>query len=398
MTDFGDPLDTSAGIPYDIFARLRAEAPVWRTASGVLFFSQFDDVLAATKDIESFKSSFRDPGVVVPEEEQLISEIEEPRHGKIRRIVNSAIAAHRLGRVEDFARETSQSLLEGVLEKGGGELMHEFVMPLPTSVIATLLGVPTEDFHLWGQWSGDVVQGDYPTKNRTERGEGFSGAHPEFASYVDRQIAERRNATEPPNDFVTRLISTEVDGESLTDTEIRTLMVFLLVAGNETTRNLIGNLLVTMGQQPELFQRLQGNPELIETAVEESLRLDPPTAVLLRDCIRDTEIHGVPIRAGEKVAYGIASANRDESHYEDPDSFRLDRPKPSHHVAFGGGPHVCPGSVLARMEARIAIEVFLENVEEMKLEPGFVREKVPVFWANGPNALPVTLVRRSASR
>ena len=120
MTDFGDPLDTSAGIPYDVFARLRAEAPVWRTASGVLFFSQFDDVLAATKDIESSKSSFRDPGVVVPEEEQLISEIEEPRHGKIRRIVNSAIAAHRLGRVEDFARETSQSLLERVLEKGGG--------------------------------------------------------------------------------------------------------------------------------------------------------------------------------------------------------------------------------------------------------------------------------------
>lgn len=394
MTDFGDPLDTSAGIPYDVFSRLRAEAPVWRTANGVWFFSRFDDVLAATKDIESFKSSFRDPGVVVPEEEQLISEIEEPRHGKIRRIVNSAIAAHRLGRIEDFARETSQSLLEQVLVKGGGELMNEFVMPLPTSVIATLLGVPTEDFHLWGQWSGDVVQGDYPTKNRTERGEGFAGAHPEFATYVDRQIADRRSATNPPNDFVTRLIGTEVYGESLTDTEIRTLMVFLLVAGNETTRNLIGNLLVTMGQQPKLFRKLQDDPELVATAVEESLRLDPPTAVLLRDCIKDTEIHGVPIRAGDKVAYGIASANRDESHYDDPNSFRLDRPDPAHHVAFGGGPHVCPGSVLARMEARIAIEVFLENVGEMKLAPDFVREKVPVFWANGPNALPVTLVRR----
>jgi cytochrome P450 len=394
MTDFGDPLDTSAGIPYDVFSRLRAEAPVWRTANGVWFFSRFDDVLAATKDIESFKSSFRDPGVVVPEEEQLISEIEEPRHGKIRRIVNSAIASHRLGRIEDFARETSQSLLEQVLVKGGGELMNEFVMPLPTSVIATLLGVPTEDFHLWGQWSGDVVQGDYPTKNRTERGEGFAGAHPEFATYVDRQIADRRSATNPPNDFVTRLIGTEVYGESLTDTEIRTLMVFLLVAGNETTRNLIGNLLVTMGQQPKLFRKLQDDPELVATAVEESLRLDPPTAVLLRDCIKDTEIHGVPISAGDKVAYGIASANRDESHYDDPNSFRLDRPDPAHHVAFGGGPHVCPGSVLARMEARIAIEVFLENVGEMKLAPDFVREKVPVFWANGPNALPVTLVRR----
>ena len=105
MAEFGDPLDTSSGIPYDVFARLRAEAPVWRTASGVWFFSLFDDVLAATQDIESFKSSLRDPGVVVPEEEQLISEIAEPRHGKIRRIVNSAIAAHRLGHVEAFARE-----------------------------------------------------------------------------------------------------------------------------------------------------------------------------------------------------------------------------------------------------------------------------------------------------
>jgi cytochrome P450 len=394
MTDFGDPLDTSAGIPYELFARLRVEAPVWRTGTGVWFFSLFDDVLAATKDIESFKSSFRDPGVVVPEEEQLISEIEEPRHGKIRRIVNSAIAAHRLGNVESFARETSHTLLERVLAKGGGELMNEFVMPLPTSVIATLLGVPTEDFHLWGQWSGDVVQGDYPTKNRTERGEGFAGAHPEFATYVDRQIAERRGAENPPNDFVTRLLTTDVEGQRLTDTEVRTLMVFLLVAGNETTRNLIGNLLVTMGQRPEIFRQLQDNPELIEVAVEESLRIDPPTAVLLRDCIRDTEIHGIPIRAGEKVAYGIASANRDESHYEDPNSFRLDRPNPNHHVAFGGGPHVCPGSVLARMEAKIAIEVFLEKVGKMKLAPDFVREKVPVFWANGPNALQVTLTRR----
>lgn len=394
MTDFGDPLDTSAGIPYELFARLRAEAPVWRTATGVWFFSLFDDVLAATKDIESFKSSFRDPGVVVPEEEQLISEIEEPRHGKIRRIVNSAIAAHRLGNVESFALETSRTLLEPLLVKGGGELMNEFVMPLPTSVIATLLGVPTQDFHLWGQWSGDVVQGDYPTKNRTERGEGFAGAHPEFATYVDRQIAERRGAKNPPNDFVTRLLNTDVEGQRLTDTEVRTLMVFLLVAGNETTRNLIGNLLVTMGQRPEIFRQLQDDPKLVEVAVEESLRIDPPTAVLLRDCIRDTEIHGVPIRAGEKVAYGIASANRDESHYEDPNSFRLDRPNPKHHVAFGGGPHVCPGSVLARMEAKIAIEVFLEMVGEMKLAPDFVREKVPVFWANGPNALPVTLTRR----
>jgi cytochrome P450 len=227
----------------------------------------------------------------------------------------------------------------------------------------------------------------YPTKNRSERGEGFAGAHPEFSAYVDGQIAERRRAAEPPDDFVTRLIRTEVDGETLTDTEIRTLIVFLLVAGNETTRNLIGNFLVTMAQDPSLFRRLQDEPELVPIAVEESLRLDPPTAVLLRGCIRDTEVHGVPIRAGEKVAFGIASANRDEAHFEDPDTFRLDRPDPRAHVAFGGGPHVCPGSMLARLEARVAIEVFLDKVAEMKLAADFVRVKVPVFWANGPDTL-----------
>ncbi len=394
MTVYGDPLDTSSGIPYDVFTRLRAEAPVSRTAAGVWFFALFDDVMAATKDIESFKSSFRDPGVVVPDEEQLISEIAEPRHGKIRRIVNSAVATHRLGRVEPFTREITEVLLEKLLSKGGGELVHELVMPVPSSVIATLLGVPKEDFHLWGQWSSDVVEGDYPTQNRGEFGEGFVGAHPEFAAYIDRQIAERRKAIDPPNDFVTRMLKTEVDGETLSDVEVRMLMVFLLVAGNETTRNLIGNLLATMCEAPHLFRELQRNPELIPIAVEESLRLDPPSAVLLRDCIRDTEVHGVAIKAGDKVAYGIASANRDEAHYEDPDSFRLDRPNPKHHLAFGNGPHICPGAVLARMEARVAIEVFLEHVGEMKLAPNFVRQKVPVFWANGPSALPVTLARR----
>lgn len=392
MSALGDPLDTNKGIPYEIFRQLRADAPVSRTPSGVWFFALYDDVLEATKDIESFKSSFRDPGVVVPDEEQLISEIPEPRHGKIRRIVNSAIAAHRLTGVETFARGLTNDLLATLLAKSGGELMEELVMPIPTSVIAQLMGVPTKDFHLWGQWSGDVVQGDYPTKNRTERGEGLAGAHPEFTAYVDQLISARRDALEPPDDFVTRLLETEVDGQRLTDVEVRTLLVFMLVAGNETTRNLIGNLLVTLARDRALYERLQQEPALIPTAVEESLRLDPPTAVLLRDCIGDTVIHGVEIKRGEKVAFGIASANRDEAHYEAPDEFRLDRPDPKHHLAFGGGPHVCPGQILAKLEARVVIEEFLSRVSEIVLEPDFERVKVPVFWANGPHVLPAKLV------
>jgi cytochrome P450 len=396
MSATGDPLDTSKGIPYEVFRDLRANAPVSRTPSGVWFFALYDDVLAATKDIESFKSSFRDPGVVVPDEEQLISEIPEPRHGRIRRIVNSAVGAHRLTGVEEYARTLTNDLLDTLLAKGGGELMDELVMPIPTSVIAHLLGAPAEDFHLWGRWSGEVVQGDYPTKNRNERGEGLAGAHPEFTKYVDELIAARRDATDPPPDFVTRLLETEVDGQKLSDVELRTLLVFMLVAGNETTRNLIGNLLVTMARDRALFETLRADSSLVPIAVEESLRLDPPTAVLLRDCIRDTVIHGVPIRNGEKVAFGLASANRDEKHYAEPDAFRLDRPDPKHHVAFGGGPHVCPGSVLARLEARVVVEEFLKRVDEIVLPADFERVKVPVFWANGPHVLPARLSPRVA--
>jgi cytochrome P450 len=123
--------------------------------------------------------------------------------------------------------------------------------------------------------------------------------------------------------------------------------------------------------------------------------MDPPVAVLMRNCARDTEIRGVKIRAGEKVAFGVASANRDASCYDAPDEFRLDRPNPKAHFAFGGGPHVCPGSALARLEGRVLLEVLLERVSELRVaEPDFRRQKVAPFWANGPTRLPLEVSAR----
>jgi cytochrome P450 len=223
-------------------ARLRREKPVSRTPSGSWFLARFDDVLAATKDPDTFIASFREPGVVVPEEEQLVNEIPRPRHGQIRRIINSAIAAHRVGRIEPFCRDLCQQLLGGILAKAGpSDLVAEYVMPVPNNVIAQLLGAPPEDFLLWAGWSDDVVQGTYPTKNRNERGEGLAGAHPEFVAYVDALIASRRDT--PRDDFITRLIGTEVEGRRLSHVEARTQLVFLFISGNETTRHLIANVL-----------------------------------------------------------------------------------------------------------------------------------------------------------
>ena len=378
-----DPLSASFDDPG--FADLRDRCPVSKTEMGAWYFARYEDSVAGSKDVERFIASFREPGVVVPDEEQLVSEIPEPRHGQIRRIINSAIAAHRIGRVEPFCFDLCNELLDDLLGRAEPvDLVAEYVMPVPNNVIAHLLGAPPEDFRRWAQWSDDVVQGTYPTKNRNERGEGLAGAHPEFVAYVDGLIAERR--VRPTDDFITRLVSTEVDGRRLTDVEARSQLVFLFISGNETTRHLIGNLLWRVTSNPELFEALQNDPTLIPVAVEECLRLDPPVKFLMRNCMVDGEVAGTEISAGEKVAFGLGSANRDASQFEDADSFRLDRAEARSHLSFGGGPHVCPGAALARLEARVALEVFLHRVGTATLADSRF-DGVDVFWAHGPATL-----------
>ena len=394
-----DPLDTSDGVPFAALAELRATCPVSRTASGAYFLARYDDVLAATKNIESFQASFREPGVVVPPEEQLISEIPEPRHSEIRRIINSAIAQHRLARVEPFVRELCHSLLDRVLARGGGDLVAGYVTPIPATVIAHLLGVDPADHARFAEWSDLVVQSSYATKNRREDGEdneGLAGVAPEFTDYLDAMIVERESMNDPPDDFVTRLLTTEVDGIRLTPLEMRTQLAFLLMSGNETTRHLIGNLLETVCLDPAILARFKADPALLTIGVEESLRHDPPIHVLIRDCISPVAVADTSIPIGAKVAFGLAAANRDPAMYDAPDEFRFDRARPKDHLSFGGGPHVCPGAQLARLEGRVALEVFCERVATARLDVGYEREPVPVFWAHGPKRLPAALTATSA--
>ncbi len=383
MTGF-DPLSApgdSTGLE-----ELRTGCPVFRTPAGPWYLARHDDVLHATQDVDVFQASFREPGIVVPPEEQLINEIPEPRHGQVRRVINSAIAVHRLVNIEPFCEQLCHDLLGDLLARPGPvDLVHGYVMPVPNNVIAHLLGAPPEDFQLWAGWSDEVVQGTWPATNRNERGVGLPGAHPEFTAYVDALIAERR--ADPRDDFVTRLLESEIDGRVLTDVEARTQLVFLFISGNETTRHLIANLLWTVANDPALFERLRTEPDLVPAAVEESLRHDPPIRFLLRNCTQHRELHGEQLGPGDKVAFGLLSANRDETVFDDPHAFRLDRPDPRGHLAFGGGPHVCPGASLARLEGRVALRVFLDRVAEIRLEHPGRYDEVPVAWAHGPRAL-----------
>ena len=167
--------------------------------------------------------------------------------------------------------------------------------------------------------------------------------------------------------------------------------MFLIISGNETTRHLIANLLATVATRPDIFAALKSDRTLIERAVEESLRLQPPIHLLLRNVATDTTALGPAMCEGEKIVFGLASANRDESVHADPDEFLLDRPNWREHVAFGGGPHVCPGSALARLEAKVVLETILDRVDVLEVEAGWVWRKTPVFWGNGPVDLPVRL-------
>lgn len=386
-----DPWTLPAAAPE--LTELRASCPVSRGPSGAWFLARHHDVVAAAKDVETFVASFRAPGVVVPDEEQLVSEIPEPRHGQIRRIINSAIAQHRIGRIEPFCLDLCHELLDDLLARSGPvDLVTEFVMPVPNNVIAELLGAPRADFRRWAAWSDEVVTGTWPVENRNERGEGLAGAHPEFTDYVDALVAARR--AEPRDDFITRLISTEVNGRRLTDTEARTQLVFLFISGNETTRHLIANMLWRLAEDPDLFDRLAADRSLVDNAIEETLRLDPPVWFLMRTCHHAVTVHDAEIAPGDKVAFGIFSANRDETLFDQPHEFRLDRPDPRAHLGFGGGPHVCPGASLARLEARVAMNAVLDRIERITpVHPG-AWHNVPVMWAHGPSRLEAELTAR----
>ena len=388
-----DPFDVAADVPIDALRELRHECPVAHIDVGWLL-TRHADVKNAVRDVESFRSSYREPGIVVPDEEQLLPEMPEPRHGKVRRIVNAVVGWHKASRMENFIRALSNEYLDKLLERGEGDLVADFAAPIPINVMAEMLGVPRVDWPLFRKWSDEVVRGEYVNKNRTERGEGFGGGHPEFAAYVDDIIRTRTVSGDRQDDMVTRLIYTEIDGLRLTPVEIRTQLISLILGGNETTRHLIANILARLAGEPALLEQLHTEPGLIAAAVEESLRLEPPIHQMIRTVERPLERFGPAMCPGDKIVYAVASANRDEQVFAQSDAYRLDRENGKDHLAFGDGPHICPGQAIARLEGRVTTEVFVERVGRVAPIAGWHYRKVPVFWANGPIDVRVTLSAR----
>lgn len=386
-----DPFDSESENRYEAFRAMRTEAPVHETRGGQRFFVSQRAVEEGLKSVDSFVGSFGDVGQLA-EEDTLMAAIPEPRHGKVRKLFNSALAYNHASQVEPFVRRYAGECLDETLDRaardGTVEIMETFARRIPSAVIAEVLGIPNDRIDDFARWSDEILelQGHEDRVN-----EPIASLHPEFAGYLEKQIQIRLDSTNPPNDLITRLLNAEVDGERLSRRAVLTQTIFLIIAGNETTRNLIGNVIRRLAEDPERYALVRANRALVPNLIEESLRFDAPVQLLARTCTADIEIDGVLIKKGDRVLHSIASANRDERVYADADRFRLDRPKPRDHVGFGAGPHICPGAFLARMETQVALETLLDRVARIELAPGYVWDPNPVFWALGPRTLRVAL-------
>ena len=364
MTELYDPYSHELhDNPYPVYRTLRDEHPLYYCeARDIWVLSRFEDVWEAVHDQASFSSAqgvFPGMGEYNPEQMlPVMIMMDPPRHTQLRRLVNRAFTRRRIADREPAIRGIARGLVEALADAGTGDLVEDLAKPLPSIVIADLLGVPREDRKAFRQWSDQMIQ-DNPD-DPAVAARAMEGAASLLAYFADL-IAERRRS--PRDDLLTALITAEVDGEHLSEEELFGMCVLLLVAGNETTTNLVSNAAVLFAQNPGQWRAIVADPSLLPGAVEECLRVDSPVQALARTLTRPVVRHDRTMNEGDKVLLVYGSANRDEREFSEPDTFDIERTI-DRQLAFGHGIHFCLGAPLARLEAQIAYSELLRRSPE----------------------------------
>jgi hypothetical protein len=362
--------------PYPLYHRLRAEDPVHRSPLGFWVLTRHADVLAVLRDprmsrdprrserVEQLRASAElDELLAAEEAAPSMLFVDPPDHTRLRTLVNKAFTPVAVERLRPRVEAIVAELLDRVAGAGAMDVVEDLAYPLPVTVICELFGVPEADRDRFRAWSRGLVHLLDPlvAEDTLERA---LRARTALRGYLRELIAGRR--AHPAGDLLTALIAAEDQGHQLSEAELVSMCVLLLVAGHETTVNLIANGLLALVRDPGARARLRADPALAGSAVEELLRYDSPVQFTSRHALTDLDIGDRRVRAGETVVAVLGAANRDPAQFPDPDRLDLAR-RPNRHLAFGGGIHFCLGAPLARMEAGIAIPALLARLPDLEL-------------------------------
>jgi cytochrome P450 PksS len=361
---------------YSFYARLRAEMPVYRFALSrkqtAWLITRYDDVVAVLKDERFAKDKLNAltteqaakqpwiPKMVLPLTRNML-DLDAPDHTRLRTLVHKAFTPRMVEQMRSRVQNLTNDLLDAVKDRGRMDLIRDYALPLPTTIISEMLGVPVEDRHKFHRWSSALV-------STNPAGLGMLKAIPyviAFLKYIRKLVRIRR--TDPQDDLISALVEAEEAGERLDEDELLAMIFLLLVAGHETTVNLIGNGTLALLEHQDQMEKLRNDPQLIKPAVEELLRYYSPLEMATERFAReDVTIRGVTIPRGEMVYSVIASANRDERQFPNPEILEITR-EPNRHLAFGQGIHFCLGAPLARLEGQIAINTLLARKPDLRL-------------------------------
>jgi cytochrome P450 len=381
--------------PYPSYHALRESDPVHQTPLGNYVLTRYADVVSILRDptmSSDFRKSityeqFRQLSPTIPEDRQpSLLFLDPPDHTRLRTLVNKAFTARRIEQLRRRVEEVVEECLTAARERGEMDVVEDLAYPLPVTVICEMLGVPAEDHKLFKSWSLDLVATLDPIvpPERVERAMKSSDA---FAAYFKKLIAKRR--TDHSDDLLSALIQAEDEGKQLTEEELLITLVLLLVAGHETTVNLISNGMFALLQNPKQSDRLREDPSLIRTAIEELLRYDSPVQFIARITTRDYEVGGLNIEKGRELIGLLGAANRDPAQFDEPDQLDIARGD-NRHLAFSGGAHFCLGASLARLEGQIAIGALVREFPDMELKDPDPPHR-ETLTLRGLASLPVTL-------
>lgn len=391
--------------PYESFTALRTDFGPVSYNEKARFWEVFayDDVLRVASDHETF-SSDGSKFAEHPEEfmkGQSILTTDPPRHRQLRSLVSQAFTPRAIASIAPRIAEITHNLLDQVADHGSMDIIADLSYPLPVIVISELLGVPSEDRARFKRWSDDIVFSEYDNLNSGNIEEynermrlAVRRTLDELYDYFRVVLAERR--LQPRQDLVSELLAAQIEGQSLSEAEILAFCTLLLIAGNITTTNLIGNALLCFDEHPEAMDLLAESPDLLPQAIEEVLRYRSPAALVGRYATRDIELHDQTIKTGQMVIGWIASANFDPQAFPQPEVFNITR-TPNRHLAFGHGIHFCLGAPLARLEAKIALGILLERFQQIRRQSDQSLETIHSAFILGPKHCPVTFQARQGS-